>query len=140
MAVTFFEVVSRYVFGAPTKWVLAFNQRLFGFYFIIGGAYGVLTKSHVCVDICYKRFPAPLKALVDIVIHPALIFIISLAFMWYGGRLALDSLRILELDYSSPFFPIYPVKVMIPLAGFLLMLQGIAELLRNVMNWRQNGK
>ncbi len=77
---------------------------------------------------------------VDIVIHPALIFIIAFVFIRYGGELALDSLLILELDYSPPFFPVYLVKAMIPLAGFLLMLQGIAELARNIMDRRQNGK
>ena len=138
IASTLFEVVARYAFNAPTLWSMQLNQRLFAIYFIIGGAYGVVTKSHICVDVAYKRFPRQLKAFVDLVLYPGLLFVVAFVFIWYGGKLGLPSLGIQEADYSPPHFPIYPIKLAIPVAGSLLMLQGIAELARNAMNWRRH--
>lgn len=140
IASTLFEVVARYVFDAPTLWSIQLNQRLFAFYFIIGGAYGVLTKAHIRVDVVYNHFPPKVKAVVDLVLYPGLLFVVAFVFIWYGGELGLSSLGIQEKDYSPPHFPIYPVKLVIPVAGSLLMLQGIAELARNALNWRRYGR
>ena len=140
IAVTLFEVVSRYVFNAPTLWAMPFNQRLFAFYFLIGGAYGVLTQAHIVVDVAYKKFPPRFRAFVDVFLYPLLLFAVCFIFIWYGCKLGLASLKILEIDYSLPHFPIYPVKLLIPIAGFLLLLQGVAELMRNLMKWRQRGQ
>jgi len=54
-----------------------------------------------------------------------------LALFWYGWEIAQDSWRYKEVSWNSPArIQIYFFKTLIPVAGFLLMVQGVAELLR----------
>ncbi|MFU8899171.1 MAG: TRAP transporter small permease subunit, partial [Roseinatronobacter sp.] len=46
-----YEVVARYIFGQPTLWAHGYTQRIFGSYFVLVGAYTLLRKDHVRVDI-----------------------------------------------------------------------------------------
>ena len=50
----------------------------------------------------------------------------------YGGSLALESLSNFEHSRSAWNPPLYPFKLCIPLAMILLMLQGIAKLIRDI--------
>ena len=51
----------------------------------------------------------------------------------YGGSLAWDSLARFEHSQSAWNPPLYPVKLMIPLAAILLMLQGLVKLIRDIL-------
>ncbi|MEH6814541.1 MAG: hypothetical protein V7677_18555, partial [Motiliproteus sp.] len=56
------------------------------------------------------------------------------ALIWYGYDFAADSWRYKEVSWSSPArVQIYFFKTLIPLAGFFVFLQGIAEATRCVM-------
>ena len=54
-----------------------------------------------------------------------------LALFWFGAEIAADSWRYKEVSWNSPArIQIYFFKTLIPVAGFLLILQGFAELVR----------
>ena len=51
----------------------------------------------------------------------------------YGGSLAWDSLARFEHSQSAWNPPLYPAKLMIPLAALLLLMQGLAKLIRDIL-------
>jgi len=53
--------------------------------------------------------------------------------VYYGGSLAWESLSTFERSQSAWNPPIYPVKLTIPLGAGLLLLQGIAKLMRDIL-------
>jgi len=82
------------------------------------------------VDIFYSRFSTKNKAIIDIITF-ALFLLFCGMMLTYGGSLAWESLARFEHSRSAWNPPLYPVKLMIPLGAFLLLLQGIANLLRD---------
>jgi len=139
VVVILWEVISRYFFDAPTLWAYGVAQRIFAAYFIIGGAYCVLRRAHIRIDIIYNLFKPGSKmlAIIELGIYPLCLFAISAVILYFGIEFAWDSLSILEVDNSPFHAPLYPVKVMIPLAGLLLMLEGVAELVRSYRSWKK---
>jgi len=131
IATTVYEVIMRYLFNAPTNWVFEFNYLIHGPYFLLLGAYVFGINGHVNVDIFYGRLSPRTRAIVDLFTMP-LFFFFVLIMLIYGGRFALNALAFHEHLSSAWAPPIYPVKFVIPIAAFLLLLQGIARYIRNL--------
>ena len=131
-ALLFIEVILRYFFNSPTVWANELAQMLFGTYAILGGGYILLTGGHGNVDIVYSRFSIKTRAALDIVTS-LLFFLFCGMLLTYGGSLAWDSLSRFEHSQSAWNPPLYPAKLMIPLAAALLLLQGITKLIRDLL-------
>ncbi len=126
------EVVRRYVFNAPTVWAGELTQMLFGAYVILCGGYILASGGHVNVDILYSRLSRRTQAILDI-ITAVLFFLFCLMLVVNGGSLAWESLSTFERSQSAWNPPIYPIKVMIPVGAGLLLLQGVAKLIRDIL-------
>ena len=131
-ALLLMEVILRYFFNSPTVWANELAQMLFGAYAILAGGYIMLTGGHVNVDILYSRLSKKTKATLDI-FTSLLFFLFCGMLLIYGGSLAWDSLARFEHSQSAWNPPLYPAKLMIPLAALLLMLQGLAKLIRDIL-------
>ena len=131
-ALLLMEVILRYFFNSPTVWGNELAQMLFGTYAVVCGGYILRTGGHVNVDIIYVRFSTKTKAALDI-ITSVLFFLFCGMLLVYGGSLAWDSLSRFEHSQSAWNPPLYPVKLMIPLAAILLIVQGIAKLIRDFL-------
>ena len=103
---------------------------IFGAFFILGGACVLLHKEHVNMDIIYNRFPLRMRAIVDIV-TAVLLFVACGSLLWKGGIMGWDSLMILERSTSPWHPPLYPLRLTIPVAAFLILLQALAKLTRD---------
>ena len=131
IAATVYEVVMRYLFNAPTDWVFEFNYLTHGPYFLLLGAYTLASGGHVNVDIVYTRFSRRGQAVIDLLTAPIFFFfVIMMAF--YGWRFAMNSVSFRETLSSAWAPPIYPVKMVIPVAAGLMILQGLAKFIRDL--------
>lgn len=128
---TVYEVVMRYVFNSPTNWVFEFNYLVHGPYFLLLGAYVYAQNGHVNVDIIHGKLSPRLRAIMDI-FSMTFFFIFVFVMLKYGGRFALNSFSFRETLSSAWAPPIYPVKMAIPVAALMLLLQGIARYIRNI--------
>ncbi|MDR1028359.1 MAG: TRAP transporter small permease subunit [Clostridiales Family XIII bacterium] len=126
------EVVARYVFNSPTIWVLDLAKLALGFMGILGGGYAFLLDSHVKVDVIYGTRSVRTKAIMDLCTS-VLFFIFIIILLWQSTRMALDSFALRE--HSTTVFspPLYPLKMAIPVGVALVLLQGIAKVLRDVI-------
>lgn len=128
------EVVSRYVFGQPNGWTLDLSIMGFGALFMMAGAYGLAQQAHVRGDILYGMLSPRTQAGIDLVLYLCFFCPGVAALVWAGFTFAAESWAIREhsaMTAGGP--PVYPLKAIIPLAGGLLMLQGLAEALRCVV-------
>lgn len=138
LLVIIYDIVSRSFFNRATVWAYGTYLRIFAVYFVIGGAYGVFRKAHIRIDVVYNLLSSKAKAIVELVLYPLTLFFTCYVLLWQGSNFAWNSLKILELDASPFHAPLYPIKLVIPLAGLLLLLQGLAEVIHNYKAWRQN--
>ena len=126
-----YEVFVRYVLNAPTVWVFDMMVQMYGALFLMAGPYALAQDSHVRGDVLYRLFPVRWQARVDFVLYVLFFFPGMLALFWFGWEIAADSWRYKEVSWNSPArIQIYFFKTLIPVAGGLLILQGVAEILR----------
>lgn len=125
------DVAMRYVVGRPAIWTSELAQLVFGVYGVIGGGYLLAERAHVNVDILYGKLPRKRKALLDVATS-ILFFMFMAVLMYQGIDLAWESAEKLETSQSIWNPPIWPVKLMIPVAGLLLLLQGIVRLVSDI--------
>ncbi|WP_346899942.1 TRAP transporter small permease subunit [uncultured Roseibium sp.] len=126
-----YEVFVRYVLNAPTVWAFDMMVQMYGALFLMSGPYALAQDTHVRGDVLYRLFPVRWQARVDFLLYLLFFYPGMLALFWYGAEIASDSWRYKEVSWNSPArIQIYFFKTLIPVAGFLLMLQGLAELAR----------
>lgn len=126
-----YEIAVRYFFSDPTNWAHETTQMLFGAYIVIGGAYVLRWKGHVTMDLLSNRWSPRIRAIVDSV--TALLFFCFCSVLLYTSvRFAWKSLSTLEHSMSAWGPPEYPLKLIIPIAVFLLLLQGLAKVIRDL--------
>lgn len=132
-----YEVFVRYVLNAPTVWAFDMMIQMYGALFLMCGAYALAQDTHVRADVIYRLFPVRVQASLDFVLYFIFFFPGITALVWYGYEIASDSWRYKEVSFNSPAsIQIYFFKSLIPLSGALLMIQGVAELVRCVMAFR----
>jgi TRAP-type mannitol/chloroaromatic compound transport system permease small subunit len=128
------EVFKRYILNAPTAWIFDFNNMLYGTLFMMCGAYTLSLAGHVRADFIYGYVRPRTQAALDLILY--LLFFVPgiLALIYAGYGYAVESWRIAEhstVTAEGP--PIYHFKSVIPIAGALVMLQGIGEIMRCIL-------
>ena len=133
MLVVCAEVFKRYALNAPTAWIYDVNNMMYGTLFMMGGAYTLAHDGHVRGDFFYGRMQPRTQAWLDLVLY-ALFFLPGIgALTWAGTTYFHDSLAMHEQTFNATPLPVYPFKFVIPLAGAIVLLQGIAEMIRCVV-------
>jgi TRAP-type mannitol/chloroaromatic compound transport system permease small subunit len=126
-----YEVFVRYVLRNPTSWAYDVSYIMYGALFLMAGAYTVSRDGHVRADVVYRLWPPRVQASVDLVLYILFYFPAVLAFIYSGYFFAHMSWQFGETSvYSPASVPVYQVKALIPIAGVVLLLQGISELVR----------
>jgi TRAP-type mannitol/chloroaromatic compound transport system permease small subunit len=121
------EVITRYVLGSAAIWTAELAQLIFGVYAVMAGGYLLVERAHVNVDIIYGKLSRVQKAKIDLATS-FLFFLFLGVLIWQAADMAWESAVGLETSYSiwNPY--IWPVKLAIPIAGVLLLLQGLVRL------------
>lgn len=129
-----YEVAVRYLFRAPTTWAFDISYISYGALFLMSGAYALVRNGHVRADVFYRFWRPRTQAVMDLALY-FLFFLPAVGALIYSGwSYAARSVRFGEVSIFSPAgIPIYPLKVLIPLTGVLLLLQGIAEIIRCIL-------
>ena len=130
-AVLVYEVVSRYIFNAPTIWAHEAGGLLFLVGSMLGGGYCLLLEAHVRVDVLYSRFSPRVQAITNIVFTPAML-LICYVLLWYGWKGALSSVGYRETSSTLWAPPLYHVKVLVAVGVVLFTLQVLAKIIRDV--------
>ena len=129
-----YEVFVRYVLNAPTVWVFDMMVQMYGALFLMAGPYALAQDAHVRGDVLYRLFPFKVQARIDLILYIFFFFPGMLALFYFGYEIASDSWRYKEVSWNSPArIQIYFFKSLIPLAGGLLILQGISESMRCIL-------
>jgi TRAP-type mannitol/chloroaromatic compound transport system permease small subunit len=134
MTVVCIEVFKRYFLNAPTAWIFDAENMLYGTLFMLAGAYTLAQNAHVRGDFLYSSMRPRTQAWLDLVLY-LVFFIPGIAALVYAGyHYAGDSWRITEhSNVTADGPPVYPFKTVIPIAGALVLLQGVAEIVRCIV-------
>ncbi len=128
------EVFKRYIMNMPTAWIFDASNMFYGTLFMLAGAYTLAQNAHVRGDFLYSSMRPRTQATLDIVLY-VVFFLPGIAALIYAGYdYAALSWRIAEhSNVTADGPPVYHFKTVIPIAGILVMLQGVAEIVRCVV-------
>ena len=134
-----YEVTARYFFLSPTIWAGDLTCMLCGTLSMFGAVYTLQKKMHISTDFLYRLWPKRLQALADIILYLFFFFPSMGIFLWKGWDFASISWAQKERLITSPWMPpAYPVKMMIPIATALLILQGVSECIKSFYTFVRN--
>jgi TRAP-type mannitol/chloroaromatic compound transport system permease small subunit len=129
---TCYEVLSRYVFGAPTIWAYEIGYTLTGSHFLLGMAYTLAVGAHIRIDIFSGKFTPRTRGVIDLaayaVMLPLLVWISYALFQ----HLATGYLRNERSGQSAMNLPVWPFRIVFFVAFALLALQVLAEVVKAV--------
>jgi TRAP-type mannitol/chloroaromatic compound transport system permease small subunit len=125
------EVFKRYILNSPTAWIFDFNNMLYGTLFMMCGGYTLAQGGHVRADFVYTYLRPRVQAALDLALYFLFFTPGILGLIYAGYDYASLSWRIGEhstVTAEGP--PVYHFKTVIPVAGILVLIQGLAEIVR----------
>jgi len=125
------EVFSRYALDNPHAWAFDVMIMMYGTMFMMAGAYTLAKSGHVRGDVLYGFFRPRTQATIDLVLYIAFFIPGVFALTYAGYFYAAESWAINEhssITAEGP--PVYQFKTVIPIAGAILLAQGIVEIIR----------
>ena len=128
------DVFARYVLNRPSQWGFELSTMMYGALFMLCGAYTLAQNGHVRGDFLYGSMKPRTQALLDLILY-LLFFLPGIGALVFAGMdFASYSWSINErssITANGP--PLAPFKTVIPVAGALVLVQGLAEIVRCVV-------
>ena len=132
-----FNAIARYM-GRYTSLSLSSNAYLelqwylFSLIFLMGAAYGLNHDYHVRVDVLYARLGRRARAWIDLIGSALFLAPFAFVMLWISWGPVVNSWAILETSPDPGGLPRYPIKTVILVSFFLLLLQAVSEIVKNV--------
>ncbi len=131
VGIVMLEVVLRHFFNSPTIWAWDVNVQLAAAIAILGGGYGLLYGRHVVVDVMVGHLTTRARARIDLVTSALFFFVVAIL-LWVAVSWAERSVSARELYTSLLEPPLYPLRRVVAIGIFLLLMQGIAKFIRDL--------
>src|SRR5262249_12495168 len=128
------EVFKRYILNAPTAWMFDATTMIYGTLFMMCGAYTLAQNGHVRGDFLYGSMKPRTQATLDLLLY-VVFFLPGISALVYAGWDFAHASGVIRDHASDPADgpAVYPFKAVIPIAGTLVLLQGLAEIVRCVV-------
>ena len=141
LVVVFYDVIVRYIFHHATIWAYDMAYFFYAGNFLLAGAYVLRHHSHIRVDVIFNLFSRRGKAIIESCFYLVITIPLMVVMVYSGIVFAIDSWVFLERSaYTVWHPPVYPIKTVIPIAYFMLLIQAIADFIRNLSVAVRGGK
>lgn len=138
---TIYDIMMRYIFKAGSVWIQEAEWHLFAANFMLAGGWTLLRGGHVRVDLLYTRFSPRTQAIVDLVGTILFLFPFCAVVIWASIPYVMDSWALLEGSPDPGGLPgRFLLKTIIPVTFFLIALQGVSLLAKNIQILKSSGK
>ena len=130
-AILLYSTASRVLFGVPINWVLEMSQFLLSAYYLLGGAYTLQLDQHVRMDLFYGTLSPRRRAVTDAI---TILFVIFYLAVLLGGGISSTNYAIVygQKNYTAWSPPLWPIKTVMTVGIFLMLLQCISTFLKDV--------
>lgn len=131
---TTYLVIGRYVFRSNSIALQELVLYMHAAVFMLGTAYALQRDEHVRVDVFYRDASPRNKAIINIIGTVLFLLPFAVLILWFSWRYTMNSWQVREASSNAGGLPyVYLLKTLIPIFAVTLILQGVAELLRNIL-------
>lgn len=135
-----YSVFMRYVIKDAPIWSFEVPVFIFGSYFMLGGAYCLLTNSHVNVDIFPRRLSQNGQTIIGLISN-IVILIVCIIIVIQSATSAWQSTKILERSIHQTVFnpQIWWFRWIIPISAFMIAIQALSNLIVQLKSFFKRG-
>lgn len=126
------NAVARYGFNFSSNAFLEIQWYLYSIVYLCAAGYTLKHNAHVRVDIVSARFSARTRAWIDLLGGLLMLLPAAALLLWFGWTTFLESYSIGELSPDAGGLPRWPIKLVLPLAFLLLILQCASESIKRI--------
>lgn len=132
MLITVYDVAMRFLFGMPTLWAFDVVKQLYALEFMILAGFGLVRNAHVAVDVFTARLSRRAQAGLEVISYLVFFLPFMVMLIWKSYEFAARSWVSGETTWGVVALPVYPIKTVMVVAAVLLLLQGIAKIIREL--------
>lgn len=132
MVLGFYDVCMRYFFDAPSQWIYIILKLGVVVIVSLCSGYSFQHDCWVRIDILYDRYSKRTKAFIDLFCLPFMALFLAIL-LWTSVERAMLSVSMGQMTPTALRIPLYPVKVIIPIGVFLLLLAVVNHVLKNIL-------
>ncbi|MFZ4479218.1 MAG: TRAP transporter small permease subunit [Rhodoferax sp.] len=122
----------RKIFNVSSNAYLEIQWYLFAASFLLASAYTLLNGEHVKIDVIYGRWSKRAQTWIDVFGFIFFLLPFCAAILWFAIPFFLQGYRSSEVSSNAGGLILWPVYAMMPLGFFLLLLQGVSELVKRL--------
>jgi TRAP-type mannitol/chloroaromatic compound transport system permease small subunit len=126
------NAVVRYVFDTSSNAWLELQWYLFSAVFLFCAGYALLHNQHVRIDVIAGRMSRRARAWIDVLGTLFFLLPMAIAIMWMSWPVFVQAWELQEMSGNAGGLIVWPARLMIPVGFFLLILQGMSELIKRV--------
>jgi TRAP-type mannitol/chloroaromatic compound transport system permease small subunit len=126
------NAVSRYAFSLSSNAWLEIQWYLFSAIFLLAAGYTLRHGAHVRIDVVYGRYSPRARAWLDILGGVFFLMPMALLILYLSWSMFMQSYVGHEISADAGGLVRWPVKLLMPVGFFLLVLQGLSEILKRV--------
>ena len=126
------NAIVRYSLNMSSNAWLEIQWYLFSFIFLFCAGYTLLHNQHVRIDVISGQLSARARAWIDILGTVFFLLPMAIAIMWLSWPVFLDAYRSDEVSTNAGGLLVWPGRLMLPVGFFLLVLQGLSELIKRI--------
>jgi TRAP-type mannitol/chloroaromatic compound transport system permease small subunit len=122
----------RKIFNYSSNSFLEIQWYLFSMIFLFCAGYTLKNNEHVRIDVISGRLSARARAWIDIFGTLAFLLPMAILIMWLSWPVFVDAYTRHEVSTNAGGLIIWPARLMVPVGFFLLILQGLSELIKRI--------
>jgi len=126
------NAVVRYTFDMSSNAWLELQWYLFSAVFLLAAGYTLLHNEHVRIDVLYGHLSPRMRAWIDLLGSVFFLLPMALIIMVLSWPIVVESIERNEYSSDAGGLLRWPVKILIPIGFFLLVLQGVSEIIKRI--------
>lgn len=126
------NTLMRYGFNYSSNAYLEVQWYLYSLVFLGAAAYTLKHNAHVRIDLIAGLLSRRAQAWIDVFGFVVMMFPPCILIAWYGWEFFMDAWSSDEISGDAGGLVRWPVKLIIPVAFALLLLQGVSELIKRI--------
>ena len=126
------NAVIRYTFNRSSNAWLEIQWYLFSAVFLFCAGYTLLHNQHVRIDVIAGNLSKRAQAWIDVIGTSLFLLPMAVTIMWLSWPVFVDAYRSNEISTNAGGLTVWPARLMVPVGFFLLVMQGVSELIKRI--------
>ncbi len=129
------QVVTRFVFKAPSSITEALAKYLFVWLVLITAAYVVGKREHMAIEFFVNKYSFKTKTILEIIVQVCIFLFATIVLTYGGGYIAIHAMSQTDSALSIPMGIVY---LALPVSGVLSMFYSVCNIIDDVKSFKSN--